>query len=404
MGILSLLLASIELIAPVGDETVAIIPDGQRTVLTNETLAAREAVLAADMRGDKKLARDLKWRKALPVVFRWKVTDGERGPWEIQLAKKPDFSDARRFLFLKAKADAATCHAGKKPEDGELAHTLEYANLEIATRYFWRVSCNLACRNPLHSRTCDCKDRRPLVSSGSGSFMVEDLAPRWIELEGRVLNFRDLGGRIGLGGKRVRQGLVYRSQGLNENSIDHATKGKVRLTATDVEYLTETLSIRTDLDLRGPGEVAGLNGVSPLGKGVRFVNRSSKSYKGIFTDEGKEIMAANFREFLDRKNYPILFHCIGGADRTGALAYVLNGVLGVKRQELETDWESTFYPLIPDQHAKDPDFWRRESHFNDGFSKYGDEKASWNDRIVLYLKDCGVTDAEIETFRAIMLQ
>ena len=404
MDILSLLLASIELIAPLGDETVSIIPDGQRTVLTNETLVAREAVFEADMKGDRRLARDLSWGEAKPVVFRWKATDGERGPWELLLAKSPDFSDARQFLFLKAKADAATRHSGKEMPAGEYAHALPNANLEVATRYYWRVSCNLACSNPLHGRACDCKNRRPVVTSASGSFMTEDLAPRWIKLEGRVLNFRDLGGRIGLGGKRVRQGLVYRSQGLNENSIDHATKGKVRLTVTDVEYLTETLGIRTDLDLRGPGEVAGMNGVSPLGKDVRFVNRSSKSYKGIFTPEGKEIMAANFREFLDRKNYPILFHCIGGADRTGALAYVLNGVLGVKRQELETDWESTFYPLIPDQHAKDPDFWRRESHFNDGFSRYGDEKSSWNDRIVLYLKDCGVTDAEIGAFRAIMLQ
>ncbi len=116
-------------------------------------------------------------------------------------------------------------------------------------------------------------------------------------------------------------------------------------------------------------------------------------------------MAKNFRVFLDRRNYPILFHCIGGADRTGALGYVLNGVLGVCRRELETDWESTFYPNIPDQcHPNEPDYWCRESHFNVGFSKYGDEKASWNERIVLYLKDCGISDAEIETFRGIMLK
>ena len=105
-----------------------------------------------------------------------------------------------------------------------------------------------------------------------------------------------------------------------------------------------------------------------------------------------------------RKSLPVAFHCIGGSDRTGALAYVLNGVLGVSRQELETDWESTFYPNIPDQcHPNEPDFWCRESHFNDGFSKYGDANTTWNDRIVLYLKDCGITDAEIETFRKIML-
>lgn len=169
----------------------------------------------------------------------------------------------------------------------------------------------------------------------------------------------------------------------------------------DVDYLTRTLGIRTDLDLRSKGETADLQ-ESPLGGGVRFVQHPSSCYAGIFTENGKKAMAENFRVFCDRKNYPVYFHCIGGADRTGALAYVLNGVLGVGRHELETDWESTFYPGIPDENP-DPDHWCRESHFNVGFAKYGDAETAWNDRIVLYLRDCGITDAEIAAFRAIML-
>ena len=82
---------------------------------------------------------------------------------------------------------------------------------------------------------------------------------------------------------------------------------------------------------------------------------------------------------------------------------MLNGVLGVDRHELETDWESTFYPRIPDANP-DPHFWCRESHFNKGFSKYGKEGDSWNRRIELYLLDCGVTQDEIKAFRSIMLE
>ena len=78
-------------------------------------------------------------------------------------------------------------------------------------------------------------------------------------------------------------------------------------------------------------------------------------------------------------------------------------MLGVDRRELETDWESTFYPRIPDANP-DPDFWCRESHFNDGFAKYGEEGDSWNRRIELYLLDCGVTADEIAAFRSIMLE
>ena len=114
-------------------------------------------------------------------------------------------------------------------------------------------------------------------------------------------------------------------------------------------------------------------------------------------------MAENFRESCKPEDYPIDFPCIGGADRTGSLAYVLNGVLGVDRREMETDWESTFYPRIPDANP-DPEFWCRESHFNNGFAKYGKDGDSWNRRIELYLLDCGVTKEEIEAFKSIILE
>ena len=112
-------------------------------------------------------------------------------------------------------------------------------------------------------------------------------------------------------------------------------------------------------------------------------------------------MAENFRVFCDKSNYPIYFHCSGGADRTGTLAWVLNAVLGVSRHETETDWEVTFYPDIPDANPGD---WRGEHHFDEGFGKYGDADTPWNERIVLYLKSLGITEKEIETVRAILLE
>jgi protein-tyrosine phosphatase len=111
-------------------------------------------------------------------------------------------------------------------------------------------------------------------------------------------------------------------------------------------------------------------------------------------------MVDNFRLFCDRANYPIYFHCSGGADRTGSLAWVLNAVLGVSRHETETDWEVTFYPDMPDAR---PDDWRGERHFDEGFGKYGDADAPWEQRVVLYLKKHGITDGEIAAFRSIML-
>ena len=404
MTVAAAVLAAIELISPLSESVVRIVPDVQRHILTNETFDARKRILQEDRKGKRWLRGAGDWRRASPFVVEWRTTGTESGKWEILLAKKPDYSDARTFLIPAAEIDPVT---GRELRHGKPIEKYEFrvpcANLEVATRYYLKVTSSIHCDH-CYRRSCSCRNRKP-SSVAECSFVTEDLAPRWIAVEGRVGNFRDLGGRIGLNGKRVRQGLIYRSQGLNDNSLDgyNHVPGRNRLTVEDVKMLTGELGIRTDLDLRSKLETAWME-ASPLGERVRFVNRPSCAYKDIFGEQGKRAMAENFREFCNKANYPILFHCIGGADRTGALAYVLNGVLGVSRRELETDWESTFYPSIPDiDNANDPDHWQKESHLTNGFCRYGDSNSSWCERIVCYLKDCGVTEAEIVAFRGIML-
>ena len=402
----SALFAALEPLAPCDGKTVQLVPDAQKKVMNLPTLEERIGLFAEDCATGGKISRDPNWRKSLPLVLEVKTTKGEKGPWKVMIGRKPDLSDARVWYLPTVGADAA---AGREIVNGVTQSVVRIevprANLEIATRYYWKVVCRGRCGGldwyvcgPKHG----CRECKTVVETPVSEFVTEDFAPRWIVLEGRVGNFRDFGGRIGLGGRRVRQGLVYRGQGLNDNSVTGEAKGSNRLTVEDVEYLTGTLGIRTDLDLRSIGEIADMK-ASPLGESVNFIWHSSKFYKEIFSEPGMKTMAENFRVFCDRKNYPVYFHCIGGADRTGSLAYVMNGVLGVSRHEMETDWESTFYPNIPDEHP-DPDFWCRESHFNNGFAKYGDADTPWNERIVLYLKACGITDGEIRTFREIMLE
>lgn len=139
--------------------------------------------------------------------------------------------------------------------------------------------------------------------------------------------------------------------------------------------------------------------VSPLGPSVRLIINSSCQYKELFTPEGRRNVAENFRVFTKRENFPVYFHCIAGADRTGSLAYILEAVLGVSRQECETDWESTFYPRF----VKESDGILGEVHFNNGLAAYGKD-LPFRRQAELYLKDCGITEEEIETFRSIMLQ
>ena len=398
--------AAIELLAPIEGAEVALVPEAQKKVMAPLTLAERLKLFAEDRAHGKVIRHDKYWRKAKPVILKWRSTAGEKGPWKVEIGTSPDLSDARTWYIRVNKIDKVsgrdTGKAEKGQEQKEVSYVVPRANLEIARRYYWRVSARRRCAKFNCGPRCGCKESQHSVRSGIAAFRTEDVAPRWIEIEGDVRNIRDLGGWHTADGRRVRQGKVFRGRALNENSVTGDAPGRNCLTVEDLHYLTRTIGIRTDLDLRSKGEVADMK-ESPLGPGVTFINRSSQCYVAIFSEKGKKVMAENFRVFCNPENYPIYVHCIGGADRTGSLVYVMLGVLGLSRHDLETEWESTFYPNLPDANP-DPKFWCRESHFNDGFGRYGKEGDSWNRRIELYLLDCGVTADEIATFRSIMLE
>lgn len=378
---------AVTLVSPTDDHEVALLPDAQKTVLSTRSHSARVELFKKDAAGPRTLKNDKHWRESLPVVFEWQ--DDEKGPWEMKIGKCADFDGATVIFVSKCEVDAKT---------GKCRYVWQNANLEIGTRYFWQITSGVKCPVYGHGRKCSCTNRIPERTSLVASFRTEGMAPRWIALEGRVHNIRDLGGRTAMNGMIVRQGLIFRGEGLNDNSVTGDVAGRNRLMVEDVEYLTRKLGVRTELDLRTGRETAGAK-KSVLGDTVAYIQCSSHHYKGIFGEDGKRKMGRNFRLFCDRRNYPIYFHCIAGADRTGSLAYVLNGILGVSQDELETDWESTFYPRLP----SDTD-WRRLKDFDEGFAKYGQRGDTLCRKIELYLLECGVLPEEIEEFRRIMLK
>jgi len=398
--------AEIVPVSPTRGTEIPLVPEVQKRVMSLPAHEERLELLRRDLATAKTLHNDPNWRKASPVVLKWTVTAGEKGPWQIRIGKKADLSDARVWFKTVKASDAVTGRRGGK--DGSKvteAYEVPYANLEIGTTYYWQVRTREQCGFWACGSKHGCAASKIVHASSIASFRTEDVAPRWIELEGRVQNVRDLGGRKTVDGYRVRQGMVFRGQALNEASVSGEVRGRNRLTVADVEYMTKTLGIRTDVDQRGPNEVADMT-ESPLGPSVKWIHSSSECYAYIFSKGGMAAMAKNFRVFCDRANYPVYFHCSGGADRAGSLAYVLGGVLGVSRHGLETDWESTFYPMLSEMRPgyRDHSYWSGAWHFDDGFAKYGNPTTPLHERIRLYLLACGVTAKEIETFRSIMLE
>ena len=131
---------------------------------------------------------------------------------------------------------------------------------------------------------------------------------------------------------------------------------------------------------------------------MKWWHYSSKSYGSMAGVDGKEAFKKVFRVFLDERNYPLDFHCIGGADRTGAVAFILNALLGVSDEELDKDWEFTVFIYNDQNFGHKPRF--------DKLRKVFDAYPGTNTRekVEAYVKALGFTDADIAKFRDIMLE
>lgn len=389
--------ADITLLSPVDGAVFHTLTDWQMKVFSGATRQERFEILKG---ADEKATRK-EWRRQRPLVLEWRSTGGDKYPWRVRLSTKPDMADARDFWLEKDDVERRKSLDGK---ESLWRYMVPLANLEPGRTYYWQVwscvKCSTFSCGFTYPEKCACGKSKHGTVSSVASFKTASEPPRWIKLEGRVKNIRDIGGWKTAEGGKVCTGLVYRGQGLNDNSLVEIGYGRNRLMVEDVAYMTKTLGVKTDLDLRSDRETAGMTR-SPLGGGVKFIRRFSPEYGAIFASPGRETMAANFRVFCDRANYPVYFHCIAGADRTGTLAYVLSGLLGVAKEDLERDWESTFYPELPG--VEDPEHWRSLAHLDRGFAKYGQSGDSLQRRIELYLLDIGITPAEIATFKSIML-
>ena len=175
------------------------------------------------------------------------------------------------------------------------------------------------------------------------------------------------------------------------------TKGKYRLDAKGLDYALNVMGIKSDIDLRSDSECWGMTG-SPLGETVTWYHYSSGAYAGMQKEFGREAFKKVFKVFLDEKNYPIDFHCIAGQDRTGAVAFIINGLLGVEEDDLYRDWEST-------------GFWNGGMYFTHeklfdklvaGFQKWPGDTI--NQKIEAYVLDLGFTKDDIAHLRDIMLE
>jgi len=244
------------------------------------------------------------------------------------------------------------------------------ANLQIGTRYYWKVIA---------------RDRDSVLAmSPVWTFTTHPAAPRWLHVQG-ITNVRDMGGWRLPGNRRVRQGLIYRSSEMNR---------RVLISEEGKRVVHEELKIRTDLDLRGAGEN---DTCWPAldESAVQWINIPVRPYEHIVADDAREQYRQVFKVFANPSAYPLLFHCWGGCDRGGTVAFLLHALLGLDRDSLIRDYEYSSLSI-----------WGQRSHLSENFQSllnalepFGDTKNDFGKQVENYLLSSGLTEKEIVSIR-----
>lgn len=167
---------------------------------------------------------------------------------------------------------------------------------------------------------------------------------RFITFEGCV-NFRDLGGYRTNEGRTVTWDRLFRSDALHE------------LTGGDVSHALRELGLQTMIDLRnhdevrrdgtGPLKSSGLEyhhfplleerGSPPPIAGADVAERLSVTYQWIIHNSGA-LIADAVTTIADNRGEPAVFHCSAGKDRTGIIAALVLGALGVDQETVMADY------------------------------------------------------------------
>lgn len=254
---------------------------------------------------------------------------------------------------------------------------LDVSNLVPGTTYQWKVT--QASGN---------------ATVASGSFATRGLL-RQVYFEPNGRNGRDLGGWKGLGGKTLAYHKLFRGGAIHDSRT--SSKGKAEMRAE---------GIKAEVDLR---EASSVPSKSPLGDDIAFF---APGFEGGYNDMIRDNPDKVRETFLFvvqclREGKPVYFHCAAGRDRTGTLAVLLEGALGVSESDMAKDYELTYFS---------PEDWSmykgRYQHTRNNYSYSSIRKTifaqtdsgTYQERIVKYLLKIGVAQKDIDDLRAVMLK
>lgn len=284
-----------------------------------------------------------------PFVFEYHLIDQDG---TVQISENADMSNAQSYSL--------SCQET----------FISIDNLKTGTTYYYKVIVG--------------KDAYP------GFFHTAE-SPRFVNLPG-VKNTRDIGGYTTLDGKKVKQGMLIRG-----SEIDGLVEPTYFLEKDAIATVQETFGFVCDLDLRESSILNG-NYQTRLGKDVQHKFYNSPMYGSIFSADYQPALKQIFTDLADPTNYPMYLHCTYGADRTGTMCFLLEGILNLPEEVMQRDYQLTGY--FSSGYASSTSF----NSIYGGMEGYAGDTIQ--EKIVNYLtsSEVGVTMEQIESIRNIFLE
>ena len=286
-----------------------------------------------------------------PFVFKYKIFDAESA--SLLLSENEDLSDGTSYTLNVNKDSIAV------------------DNLKTGTTYYFSVTAT---------------DDDGKQTTETGSFKTAE-SNRFISFKG-VYNTRDIGGYDTVYGKKIKQGVLIRG-----TELDGLVESSYFL--QDVTE-TEPFHFVCDFDLRNSDLFNTPHYVSRLGENVKHHFYNSPMYSSVFIKDQEKILKQIFTDLADPANYPMYLHCTYGADRTGTIVFLLQGLLGVSEEDMMTEYELTGFFIH--------DYISGESIRSLRSGMQGMRGNTINEKIESFMKETvGITEEQIRSIRKIFL-
>lgn len=176
--------------------------------------------------------------------------------------------------------------------------------------------------------------------------MPDTMKDRLTPVEG-LCNMRDLGGLPCGNGRKVKRGMIYRSEelcdlrkgGLSEMNrlgiktvVDFRDRGEA---AASPDKTPPSVENKIALPIEA-GRVMGMFSGGKLSRN-NSIGIMVSTYR-VLVHDFQEAYSEFFRIVENEANAPILFHCAAGKDRTGLAAALFLAALGVDRETIMRDY------------------------------------------------------------------